>query len=206
MTTIAVIDYGMGNLHSACKGLEFAGATTLVTDNVHDIEHADGVLLPGVGAFDPAMEHLRSRQLIEPICRIARSGKPFLGICVGMQMMATWGFEHGKHKGFDWISGEVRARTPETPYLKIPHMGWNSLEGLAEHPCFDGIATGDHAYFVHSYHLCPEDPALRLASVGYGGEVTAAVGRDNLIGTQFHPEKSQTVGLRFIANFLQWRP
>ncbi len=134
-------------------------------------------------------------------------GVPFLGICVGMQMMATVGREHGHvTKGFDWIGGEVVEMQPNDPDLKVPHMGWNELEIRVQHPLFDGISTGNHAYFVHSYHLDPSDPAHLMATVDYGGPVTAMVARDNMVGTQFHPEKSQKTGLRLIANFLHWKP
>ena len=129
-----------------------------------------------------------------------------MGICVGMQMMAAWGREHGDHKGFDWIKGEVVKLAPDDKTLKIPHMGWNALDNIAAHPVFDGIAKGDHVYFVHSYHLLPENADDLLATVDYGGAITAAVGHDNIIGTQFHPEKSQSTGLRLIGNFLQWKP
>jgi len=132
---------------------------------------------------------------------------PFLGICVGMQMLATWGREHGQDtEGFDWISGEVVSITPNDPTLKIPHMGWNSLENIGDHTVLDGLTPGDHAYFVHSYHLKTDSPDQIKATTDYGGPVTAVVARDNIIGTQFHPEKSQRTGLKLIANFLSWKP
>ncbi|NNK79544.1 MAG: imidazole glycerol phosphate synthase subunit HisH, partial [Litoreibacter sp.] len=133
-------------------------------------------------------------------------GRPFMGICVGMQMLASWGREYEDTPGFGWIDGEIVHITPSDPRMKVPHMGWNDLQITGEHPVLDGVATGDHAYFVHSYHFKVTDPAHRLAHVDYGGEITAIVGRDNLIGTQFHPEKSQRTGLRIIANFLGWTP
>jgi glutamine amidotransferase len=170
---------------------------------------ADRVVLPGVGAFADCRAGLAARDgLFEAIEeRVLRQGRPFLGICVGQQMMASWGREHGRDTaGFGWIPGEVVRIEPSDPGLKVPHMGWNSLDILAEHPVLEGIGTGAHAYFVHSYHLVPEDAGQRFATVDHGGPVTAVVGRDNLVGTQFHPEKSQETGLRLIANFLAWRP
>jgi glutamine amidotransferase len=166
-------------------------------------------VLPGVGAFADCRAGLAAIPgLFEAIeDRVIRRGAPFLGICVGQQMMASLGREHGRDTpGFGWIPGEVVRLTPSDPALKIPHMGWNALEIAAPHPVLAGIASGDHAYFVHSYHLVPEDPRHRIATVDHGGPVTAVVARDNLLGTQFHPEKSQTTGLRLIANFLAWRP
>ena len=137
---------------------------------------------------------------------VIENGRPFLGICVGMQLMATTGLEHGRHDGFSWIGGTVAPIQPRDTALKIPHMGWNTLDPCADHPVFDGLAPGSDVYFVHSFHFEPEDDADLLATTDYGGAVTAAVGRDNMIGTQFHPEKSQQVGLRVIANFLNWTP
>lgn len=203
MTTIAVIDYDMGNLHSACKGLEFAGATTLVTDNVREIEHADGVLLPGVGAFDPAMEHLRSRQLIEPIRRIARSGKPFLGICVGMQVLFE-GSEEGTEAGLGIFQGNVR-RFKDEPGITIPHMGWNQLQiSQPDCPIFKGIEPDSWVYFVHSFYAAPTNLAVNAATITHGSQtVTAAVAENNLMAVQFHPEKSSTVGLQLLSNFVE---
>lgn len=204
MTTIAVIDYDMGNLHSACKGLEFAGATTKVTDSISDMESADGVLLPGVGAFDPAMEHLRSRNLTDPIRRIARSGKPFLGICIGMQVLFE-GSEEGKEAGLGIFKGQVKRFTPE-PSITIPHMGWNQLQiTQPECPLFKGIASDDWVYFVHSFYAAPQDPTLNAATVTHGSQtVTAAVATGNLMAAQFHPEKSSTVGLQLLKNFVEY--
>ncbi|MFK8185081.1 MAG: imidazole glycerol phosphate synthase subunit HisH [Phormidesmis sp.] len=203
MTTIAVIDYDMGNLHSACKGLEFAGATTLVTDNTYDIERADGVLLPGVGAFDPAMEHLRSRQLIEPIRRIARSGKPFLGICVGMQVLFE-GSEEGSEAGLGIFKGMVR-RFKNEPGITVPHMGWNQLQITQPNcPILKGIEPDAWVYFVHSYYTAPDNVAVNAATITHGSQtVTAAVAEDNLMAVQFHPEKSSTVGLQLLSNFVE---
>ncbi|MEM6451288.1 MAG: imidazole glycerol phosphate synthase subunit HisH [Cyanobacteria bacterium P01_D01_bin.105] len=203
MTTIAVIDYDMGNLHSACKGLEFAGANTIVTDKMPDIECADGVVLPGVGAFDPAMEHLRSRHLIEPIRRIARSGKPFLGICVGMQVLFE-GSEEGTEAGLGIFKGNVR-RFQAEPGITIPHMGWNQLQLTQPNcPLFKGIASDDWVYFVHSFYAAPANSAINAATITHGSQtVTAAVSDHNLMAVQFHPEKSSDVGLQLLSNFVE---
>lgn len=213
MTTV-IVDYASGNLHSARKSFErmaaeVGGGAVLVTSDPDRVARASHIVLPGVGAFADCRAGLSAIPgLIEAITRrVIAEGAPFLGICVGMQLMATWGREHGVDTpGFDWIPGEVVRITPSDPALKIPHMGWNALELGAAHPVLAGVASGDHAYFVHSYHLVPESAAHRLAEVDHGGPVTAMVGRDTLVGTQFHPEKSQATGLRLIANFLRWRP
>ena len=213
MTTV-IVDYNSGNIHSAEKSFqrmasEAGGGPVIVSSDPEVVRKADRIVLPGVGAFADCRQGLASYDgLFEAIEeRVLQGGAPFLGICVGMQMMATMGREHGHDtKGFDWIGGEVVEMRPNDPSLKVPHMGWNELEIRVEHPLFDGISTGDHAYFVHSYHLTPDDPAHLLATVDYGGPVTAAVGRDNMLGTQFHPEKSQKTGLQLIANFLHWKP
>ena len=193
----------MGNLHSACKGLEFAGATTLVTDCVADIEKADGVLLPGVGAFDPAMEHLRSRDLINPIRQIARSGKPFLGICVGMQVLFE-GSEEGQEPGLGIFKGKVRRFRPE-PDITIPHMGWNQLQITQPNcPIFRSINMDAWVYFVHSFYAAPTNPIINAATITHGTQtVSAAVAEENLMAVQFHPEKSSTVGLQLLSNFVE---
>jgi glutamine amidotransferase len=209
-----IVDYASGNLHSALKSFQRMAAETgtgpvTVSDDPEAVRAADRIVLPGVGAFADCRTGLMARPgLFAAIeSRVIAEGAPFLGICVGAQMMASWGREHGLDTpGFGWIPGEVVRITPSDPALKIPHMGWNTLEDLADHPLLEGIAAGDHAYFVHSYHLAAENPAHVLARTDHGGPVTAMVGRDNLAGTQFHPEKSQTTGLRLIANFLLWRP
>lgn len=203
-TTIAVIDYDMGNLHSACKGLEFAGATPLVTDSVSEIEQADGVLLPGVGAFDPAMEHLRSRNLIEPIRRIALSGKPFLGICLGLQVLFE-GSEEGSEPGLGILKGTVRKFECE-PGITIPHMGWNQLKLTQPNcPLFKGIAPEAWVYFVHSFYAAPTESGLNAATTTHGSQtVTAAVAQGNLMAMQFHPEKSSTAGLQILSNFVEY--
>jgi glutamine amidotransferase len=213
MTTV-IVDYNSGNIHSAEKSFqrmagEVDAGAVIVSSDPEVVRKADRIVLPGVGAFADCRQGLASYDgLFEAIEeRVLQGGVPFLGICVGMQMMATIGREHGHDtKGFDWIGGEVVEMQPNDPDLKVPHMGWNDLEIQVDHPLFDGISTGDHAYFVHSYHLTPNDPSHLLATVDYGGPVTAAVGRDNMLGTQFHPEKSQKTGLRLIANFLHWKP
>ncbi|MGD1897425.1 MAG: imidazole glycerol phosphate synthase subunit HisH [Phormidesmis sp.] len=204
MTTIAVIDYDMGNLHSACKGLETAGATTLITDNVADIEKADGVVLPGVGAFDPAMEHLRSRNLIEPIRRIALSGKPFLGICVGMQVLFE-GSEEGSEAGLGIFPGFIRRFQPEVG-ITIPHMGWNQLKLIQPNlPLWQNIEPDTWVYFVHSYYAAPSDLALNAATITHGTQtITAAVAKNNLMAVQFHPEKSSLAGLQVLSNFVSY--
>ncbi|MEL7070754.1 MAG: imidazole glycerol phosphate synthase subunit HisH [Cyanobacteria bacterium J06581_3] len=204
MTTIAVIDYDMGNLHSACKGLQAAGATTLVTDSVADIEKADGVLLPGVGAFDPAMQHLRSRNLIDPIRRIALSGKPFLGICVGLQVLFE-GSEEGSEAGLGILPGMIR-RFKNEPGITIPHMGWNQLSlTQPDCPLWKGISPGAWVYFVHSFYAAPTDPGINVATITHGSQtVTAAVAKGNLMAMQFHPEKSSTAGLSILGNFVSY--
>jgi len=212
--TCVIVDYNSGNLHSAEKSFQrMAGeldfGPVIVSSDPDTVSKADRIVLPGVGAFADCRAGLASYDgLFDAIEEaVITKGRPFLGICVGMQMMATRGLEHGHDtQGFDWIAGEVVALTPSDASLKIPHMGWNNLVIDTTHPVLNGITTGDHAYFVHSYHLAAQDPAQRLAHCDYGGDVTAVVGRDNLIGTQFHPEKSQATGLQLIGNFLRWRP
>ena len=208
----AIVDYNSGNLRSAEKSFqrmatEMDGGEIIVTPDPDVVRRADRVVLPGVGAFADCRRELGAIDgLFGAIEERVKAGSPFMGICVGMQMMATWGREHGDHKGFDWIKGEVIPLTPADPSLKIPHMGWNALSETPDHPVFDGIAKGDHIYFVHSYHLVPENRSDVIATCNYGGDIIAAVGRDNIIGTQFHPEKSQSTGLRLIGNFLKWNP
>jgi len=216
--TVAIVDYGSGNLRSAAKAFERTAreagtdARVLVTSSPADVAAADRIVLPGVGAFAdcraglyavPGMVETLQREVIE-------RGKPFLGICVGMQLMATRGVEYGIHAGLDWIAGDVVRIEPKgqggKDHLKIPHMGWNELTELRPHAVLEGIAPRDHAYFVHSFQLAASKPETVLALTDYGGPVTAVVGRDNLVGTQFHPEKSQATGLRLIANFLRWKP
>ena len=219
MQRVVIIDYGSGNLHSAAKAFERAaresgaGAAIAVTSDPTAVAMADRVVLPGVGAFADCQRGLDAvpgmRAALEET--VHGKGRPFLGICVGMQLMATRGLEHEVTQGLGWIGGEVRLIEPADPALKIPHMGWNTLTTLpgVPHPLLAGIPTGPdglHAYFVHSYHLAVADRRHIVAETDYGGPVTAIVGRDNLAGTQFHPEKSQRLGLQLIANFLRWRP
>ena len=212
MPLTVLVDYDSGNLHSAEKAFqrmaaETAGGDILVTSRPEDVARADRIVLPGDGAFPACRRALGSYGgLFEAISEGVTQGKPFLGICVGMQMLATWGREYEDTPGFGWIGGEVARITPADPALKVPHMGWNDLVIHRPHPVLAGIATGDHAYFVHSYHFRVDDPAHLLAHVDYAGPITAIVGTGNIIGTQFHPEKSQATGLRLIANFLHWQP
>jgi len=211
--SVAIVDYGSGNLRSAAKAFaRVAGAkgNTSITVSADPavVAKADRIVLPGVGAFADCMDGLmRVGGMVEAVREaVIGRGRPFLGICVGMQLMASRGVEYGSHAGLDWIAGDVVRLQPRDPHLKVPHMGWNQLEGDWTHPVLAGISPGDHAYFVHSFQFVTADARHCLATVDHGGPVTAAVGRDNLFGTQFHPEKSQAVGLRLIENFLGWRP
>lgn len=203
MAVIAVIDYDMGNLHSACKGLENAGATTQITDRPADLEQADAVVLPGVGAFDPAMQHLRSRDLVPAIQRVVASGKPFLGICLGLQILFE-GSEEGSEPGLGIVAGQVK-RFRSEPGITIPHMGWNQLELTQPNlPLWQQLPPQSWVYFVHSYYVEPADPQVRAATVTHGSQtVTAAISRENLMAVQFHPEKSSTIGLQILCNFVQ---
>ncbi|MBI3453428.1 MAG: imidazole glycerol phosphate synthase subunit HisH [Rhodospirillales bacterium] len=210
-----IIDYGSGNLRSAAKAFERAaterapGTAIEVSADPRALAGASHIVLPGVGAFADCMNGLKAvGGMVEALAReVHEKKKPFLGICVGMELLAMRGFEHGTHDGLGWIAGEVHRIEPTDPALKIPHMGWNELNPVrADHPLLAGIARGAHAYFVHSYHFVPADRADVLATTEYGGTLVAVVGRDNIAGTQFHPEKSQAAGLRLIANFLAWRP
>ena len=202
MTRIAVIDYDMGNLHSACKGLEKAGATPIVTDNVQDLRTADGIVLPGVGAFDPAMQHLRDRDLIEPIRSVIASGKPFLGICLGLQVLFERSDE-GREPGLGIIAGKIREFVKE-PGMTIPHMGWNQLHlTQPASPLWQHLTTGDWVYFVHSYYAEPTDTSVIAATVTHGSQiVTAGIATENVMAVQFHPEKSSTAGLQLLSNFV----
>lgn len=238
--TCVIIDYGSGNLHSALKSFERAASennlnkTITLTNKPEDIANADHIVLPGVGAYADCLSGLEAidglRDALEEA--VINKGRPFFGICVGMQLMSTEGHEYKVSKGLNWIPGLVKAIEPNDKSLKIPHMGWNTLSvrpfscppatGVASanadevnlgssntHPILKDVKTGEdglHAYFVHSYHFTPENPAHILATTDYGGEITAMIARDNLVGTQFHPEKSQTLGLKLISNFLQWMP
>jgi imidazole glycerol-phosphate synthase subunit HisH len=208
-----LVDYDSGNLHSAEKAfqrmaLEVGAGEVLVSSRPEDVARADRIVLPGDGAFPACRRALGEYGgLFEAIEEaVTRRARPFLGICVGMQMMASWGREYQNTPGFGWIAGEVVKITPADPKLKVPHMGWNELVLDHPHPVLAGLNSGDHAYFVHSYHFKVENPAERLAHADYAGEITAIIGRDTMLGMQFHPEKSQANGLRLIGNFLQWTP
>jgi glutamine amidotransferase len=215
--SVAIIDYGSGNLHSARKAFERAvretglGPEVKVTARPEEVLRAERIVLPGVGAFADCRRGLdRVSGMVEALDEAVRQrGRPFLGICVGAQLMATRGLEHEVVAGLNWIAGDVAAIKPSDPGLKIPHMGWNTLDVRGSHPLLEGVKTGAdglHAYFVHSYQLYADNPYDVVATADYGGPVTAIVARDNIAGTQFHPEKSQTLGLKLIANFLKWRP
>ncbi|MFN4140639.1 imidazole glycerol phosphate synthase subunit HisH [Aestuariivirga sp.] len=215
--SVAIIDYGSGNLHSAAKALERAArdsgvrTSVLVTSDPERLRRAERIVLPGVGAFRDCRNGLLAVPGLWDTLEdeVIRSGKPFLGICVGMQLMASRGLEHQATDGFGWIPGDVKPIAPSDPSFKIPHMGWNTLTLERPHAILDGMPLGEgglHAYFVHSYHLQAREPGDVVATTEHGTTVTAVVGRDNLAGTQFHPEKSQTLGLALLANFLRWRP
>jgi glutamine amidotransferase len=214
---VAIIDYGSGNLHSAAKAFERAareGGSPLrikVTAEPEEVRRAERIVLPGVGAFADCKRGLiEIPGMVEALEESVRQrGRPFLGICVGLQLMAERGLEHGPTPGLGWIAGEVRAIEPGDPSLKIPHMGWNTLDMARPHALLEGIPTGANglnAYFVHSYHLVPSDRETLVATTDYGGPITAFVAKDNVAGSQFHPEKSQKLGLELIANFLKWKP
>ena len=214
---VAIIDYGSGNLHSAAKAFERAArdsgiaAEVLVTSDPQKVRSSDRIVLPGVGAFKDCRRGLDAVSGMVEVLRdeVIGRAKPFIGICVGMQLMASRGLEHDITAGLDWIPGDVTLIEPKDASLKIPHMGWNTLLATRTHPVLQGIEMGEkglHAYFVHSYHLETGNSADVLATTDYGMAVTAMVARGNMVGTQFHPEKSQTLGLRLIANFLRWRP
>ncbi len=205
---IAIIDYGSGNLRSVEKAFERVSSANnsdiMVTSDASELAKATHIVLPGVGAFADCMQGLNNlsgmRDALEQ--QVTGSRKPFLGICVGMQMLFDTGFEHGEHKGLGWLSGEIRKIERDSSF-KIPHMGWNDLHIKSQHPLLDGIKSSDHAYFVHSYHAICKNPSDVRATTDYGGEITAVVASGNIMGTQFHPEKSQEAGLRLIKNFLQ---
>jgi imidazole glycerol-phosphate synthase subunit HisH len=215
--SVAIVDYGSGNLHSAAKAFERAardcgyGEPIVVTKDPDAVARAERVVLPGVGAFADCRRGLDAVSgMVEALnTRVRHQGRPFLGICVGMQLMAERGREYEVTAGLGWIPGEVDRITPSDPGLKIPHMGWNTLNEIRPHKLLEGIPVGPqglHAYFVHSFHLKTAERSSLVAEADYGGPVTAIVGRDTVAGTQFHPEKSQRLGLKLIANFLQWKP
>lgn len=217
MSTVAIIDYGAGNLHSAAKAFErmaaerAQGDVIQVTSDPDAVRKADRIMLPGVGAFADCMAGLEAVPgMIEVLGeRVVKGGTPFLGVCVGMQLLASEGREKTVTKGLGWIPGAVEKIMPADPSLKIPHMGWNTISVTRPHALLEGIETGPnglHAYFVHSYHLKTDHAETLIATTDYGGPLTACVGRDNIFGTQFHPEKSQALGLKLIENFLGWAP
>jgi glutamine amidotransferase len=214
MQSIALIDYGSGNLRSAEKALVKAASAlhgarqVVVTADPDQIAAADRIVLPGVGAFAACVAALRARQgLAEALeTAVRHRGVPFLGVCVGMQLMASRGLEFGETPGLDWIGGEVRRLQPEGAGFKVPHMGWNDIRREQQHPIFAGLGADSPMYFTHSFAFFPDDAAAAAASVDHGGRFAAAVARDNMAGVQFHPEKSQAAGLRLLANFLDWRP
>ena len=213
--SVVIIDYGSSNLRSAAKAFERGVAegglsiSVEVSANPDHVRKASHVVLPGVGAFADCRAGLLALDGMADALHeaVQETAKPFLGICVGMQLMATLGLEHGEHVGLGWLNGTVRALEPNDETLKVPHMGWNELElNNANHPVLDGLSDRPHFYFVHSYHFDCDNPVDVLATVDYGGPTTAVVGRDNMVGTQFHPEKSQHAGLKLISNFLKWKP
>ncbi|MFV0293993.1 MAG: imidazole glycerol phosphate synthase subunit HisH [Paracoccus sp. (in: a-proteobacteria)] len=209
---VALVDYDSGNLHSAEKAFALAGhragIKVRVTSDPETVSRADRIILPGDGAFPACKAALEAVPgMVEALHEAVEiRAVPFMGICVGMQMLADTGHEYRDTAGLGWIGGEINAIRPADSGLKVPHMGWNDLRLRNSHPVLDGIRTGDHAYFVHGWQFHPSNPVHLLADVDYGGSVTAIVGRDNMIGTQFHPEKSQAIGLRLIENFLNWKP
>lgn len=212
---VVIVDYGSGNLRSAAKAIERSVADEGLSLNVQvsakpdDVRKASHIVLPGVGAFADCRAGLLGLEGMADALHetVLVKAKPFLGVCVGMQLMGTLGLEHGKHAGLGWLNGTVRALQPSDKNLKIPHMGWNELVlNNAQHPVLSGLNNRPHVYFVHSYYFDCDSPVDVLATVNYGGSIPAVVGRDNMIGTQFHPEKSQAVGLKLISNFLKWKP
>jgi glutamine amidotransferase len=214
---VAIVDYGSGNLHSARKAFERAAheagfsQTISVTRDPDEVLRADRIVLPGVGAFADCRRGLDASpgMLAAMTEAVFEKARPFLGICVGMQLLATRGLEHQTTEGLNWIEGNVAAIDSQEGRLRIPHMGWNTLDARRKHPLLEGLETGEeglHAYFVHAYAFQPTDQECIVAATGYGGPIAALVGRSNIAGTQFHPEKSQALGLGLIANFLRWRP
>jgi glutamine amidotransferase len=212
---VAIVDYGSGNLRSAAKAFERVVAeqslqlAVSVTSDPEMVAKAERVVLPGVGAFGDCRAGLDAvGGMVEALnTRVHKDGRPFMGICVGMQLLATTGREHGDHAGLGWVPGEVVPITPADPALKVPHMGWNELEfAVGAHPLLAGLPANAHAYFVHSYRFACAEPAHLLATVQYGQPIAAVIGKDTIVGTQFHPEKSQATGLKVIENFLRWKP
>ena len=209
--SVAIIDYGSGNLRSVAKAFEYMsdGEEIIVTSDANIVKTANRIVLPGVGAFADCMAGLNAVPGMSDALyqTVIEDQRPFLGICVGMQLLASIGEEFGETAGLGWINGRIKAIKPHNKDLKIPHMGWNILQEIGNHhPVLDGLENGAYVYFVHSFHFIPDDKNKILATVDYGQNLTAVIGRDNIIATQFHPEKSQQTGLRLISNFLKWRP
>ena len=204
---IVIVDYGMGNLHSAAKALAHVGGQVMVTSDVAVIAQADKIVLPGVGAFADAMAALRDKQIVAPLKEGIEAGKPFLGICLGMQLLMGVSYEDGENEGLGVIEGEVRrfdfTGRADKDSLKIPHMGWNSLEWDKDVPLFKGLTNGSYVYFVHSYYVAPQDEAVIATSTNYGGAFASSLWKDNVYGVQYHPEKSQRVGLTMLKNFAE---
>lgn len=205
---VAVVDYGMGNIHSMAKAIEHVGGDVIVTSSEADLSGADRIVLPGVGAFGECMANLKRTGLVVALEReVLQLGKPFLGVCVGMQLLAREGVEHGTHRGLGWIDGRVVALSRHAPGVRVPHTGWNEVQQVRESGSpLDRIRSGEAFYFNHSYHLVADDPGLVALRCDYGQSVTAAVAHGNIITTQFHPEKSQSAGLELLADFLDWSP
>jgi len=203
----ALIDYGAGNLKSVFNALDLLGEDCRITHSAQDLVEADRIILPGVGAFGECMRQFVESGLEETLREeVLDRKKPFLGICVGMQMLATKGFEQGEHRGLGFLPGEIHRLTPADERLKVPHTGWNDVEVIREHQLLKGLLADRAFYFTHSYHFVAEDAATVVATAGFGGPMVAAVGRDNIFATQFHPEKSQRNGLRLLENFIEWVP
>lgn len=204
---IAVVDYGMGNLHSVRNALDMIGADVCVTNRPEDLRRAERIILPGVGAFGECAKSLRASGMVEALEEeVLRKGKPFYGVCVGMQVLAREGYELGTHAGLNWIPATVKRFEVRAQNLKVPHVGWNEIAPLNGSSLLEGFRKDPTFYFVHSYHLAPDEPGWTAATCDYGGEFTAAVLRDNIFATQFHPEKSQQNGLRLLENFMRWKP
>jgi glutamine amidotransferase len=197
---IAIIDYGMGNLRSVQKGFERVGYSALITSDPAEVARAGKVVLPGVGAFEDAMAELERRKLVKPVLEAIGAGKPFLGICLGLQLLFETSYEHGRHRGLGLLAGEV-VRFQLPPEYSVPHMGWNQLAIRRCPPILEGIAEGTYVYFVHSYYVAPKDAAVVATETDYGGPFCSMIWRDNVFATQFHPEKSQADGLRILKNF-----
>jgi len=197
---IAIVDYGMGNLRSVEKAVQRVGGTAAITAEPGMVQEADAVILPGVGAFGDAMQNLRDRHLVDALVSHIHSGKPFLGICLGMHLLFEEGEEMGRHAGLGVLPGKVVRFPPDG--LKVPHVGWNQLQIRRPSPLLDGVADGSYTYFVHSYYVLPKEESVIVATTEYGLPYASAVGQGNLLGVQFHPEKSQEIGLRILANFV----